>query len=182
MPAPHLPLGHPYETNVGNCSLHDMGDCPYHDDTGACRWRNEPDDPECGQSKTAHHAAPWRPGPRPPIGQYRITVTVTGDDIGADMHDWLLNRLYDTVGMTACADTIEPLTDAPQDRAITLRLHQDDNTRTRALYAGDREIASTTYDETGHGGLDLFDELTAAIADATGTPLTTCPRHTHSHP
>jgi hypothetical protein len=122
--------------------------------------------------------APWTPGPRPPIGQYRITVTVTGDDIGADMHDWLLNRLYDTVGMTACADTIEPLTEAPPDRATTLRLHQDDNARTRTLYAGDREIASTT----GYCGLDLFDELTAAIADATGTPLTTCPDQPHSHP
>ena len=54
----------------------------------------------------------YRPAGRLPIGQYRVTVLVTGDAIGSETLSWLIaDRLHSMAGgaITGCVELIETL-------------------------------------------------------------------------
>lgn len=50
---------------------------------------------------------PWEHPRRPPIGQYRLTVVVTGDDLGPDMLCWLVENRLSQPGHTASVETVD---------------------------------------------------------------------------
>jgi hypothetical protein len=78
--SPYLDIPQP-DGNVVNCTVHNMGDCPYHD-------------------KPTPQA--WRPGPRLPSAQYTVTLAVTGDDIGMDALGAVIPPiLTSTLGMSS---------------------------------------------------------------------------------
>jgi hypothetical protein len=55
----------------------------------------------------------WCPAVQPPLGQYRITVLLTGDDLGTDMIAWLAEKLLAAHGHTARVEQITTLGDRP---------------------------------------------------------------------
>ena len=58
-------------------------------------------------------AAEWIPKGRPPIGQYRVTLLLTGDDIGPDALAWLIEHQLGTHGHHAFVETMTHLHPTP---------------------------------------------------------------------
>lgn len=99
-------LDHDHQPNVINCSEHDMGDCPHHKN-GPCQWRDDFNGPACGRPADDHNPDVWVPKGRQPIGQYRISMVVTGDDLGPDALAWLIERQAGSLGFTAYVERME---------------------------------------------------------------------------
>jgi hypothetical protein len=108
---------HPYNPNVPNCSKHDMGDCPHHDGGPCMYWR---DGGFCGKPEQDHGRTAvtgtgptvWTPGTRLPIGQYRVTLLVTGDAVGPEILSWLIADRTARMGgggLTAHVEQIETI-------------------------------------------------------------------------
>lgn len=60
-----------------------------------------------------NHTGSWTPGPRLPVGQYRVTLVVTGDAVGPEILSWLIaDRTASMAGgaLTARVETIETIT------------------------------------------------------------------------
>lgn len=51
----------------------------------------------------------WSPGWRPSMGQYRLTITITGDDLGSAALAWLVEKTASVHGHVVNVDTIEHL-------------------------------------------------------------------------
>lgn len=98
---------HPYNPNVTNCFMHDMRNCPYHDE-GPCQHRDKPDsDVVCGRDAAAHSPDVWTPKGRLPMAQYRVSLFLTGDDIGPDLLAWLIERQAAAFGFTARVERVQ---------------------------------------------------------------------------
>jgi hypothetical protein len=51
----------------------------------------------------------WMPGWRPPMGQYRVTLMLTGDDLGAGALAWLIERTVSVHGHVVQVEAMERL-------------------------------------------------------------------------
>lgn len=51
----------------------------------------------------------WAPGWRPPMGQYRITLVLTGDDLGPGALAWLIERTVSVHGHIVSVEQMERL-------------------------------------------------------------------------
>lgn len=54
-------------------------------------------------------AVEWAPGWRPPMGQYRVTLIITGDDLGPGALAWLIARTASVHGHIVHIDSMERL-------------------------------------------------------------------------
>lgn len=97
---------HEYTPNVINCSEHDMGDCPYHKG-GPCQHREDFNGEVCGLPADAHDPNVWAPRGRLPMGQYRITMILTGDDIGPDALALMIERQGSSLGFIVGVERME---------------------------------------------------------------------------
>jgi hypothetical protein len=49
----------------------------------------------------------WKHPDRPAMGQYRMVIVVTGDDLGPDAMIWLVEHQLNTFGMIAFVEAVK---------------------------------------------------------------------------